>query len=160
MQTIIAKHFKFNYRTLVKRVKYRTNNNEHDAEDVVMEAYTRALLYKDSFELGLPFSHWFGRIVSNCLKDWKREQYNGTLTDEFDERDVEPTPDKSIAENLIKKISIEIDKVENEEHKEILRLNLVYGFKLREVAQITNLKYKNIDLIIQRFKEQLKEKHA
>lgn len=159
MQTIIEKHFKFNYNTIVKRVKWRTNGNEADAEDVVMEAYVRALRYKDSFEMGNPFNYWFGRIVSNALKDWKREQFNSTLTDEFEEDKSVPSKDTSMHDALIQKIALEIDALEEEEHKEVLRLSLMYGFKLRQVVQITNLKYKTIDQIIQRFKARLKEKH-
>jgi len=160
MHTIIAKHFLFNRSTLVKRVKYRTNGNEADAEDVVQEAYCRALKYKDSFEMGMNFGHWFSRIVANAYKDWKREQYNHSLNEEFDENEVEPTEDNSVQNNLIKRIAHEIDLVADTNHKEILRLHLVFGFKLREVVQITHLKYREVTYIITKFKEQLKVRHA
>ena len=160
MHTIIAKHFLFNRCTLVKRVKYRTNGNEADAEDVVQEAYCRALKYKDSFEMGMNFGHWFSRIVANAYKDWKREQYNHSLNEEFDENEVEPTEDSSVQDNLINRISQEIELLEDVEHKSILRLHFVYGFKLRELAQISPLKYREIVYIITKFKEQLKVRHA
>lgn len=160
MQTIIAKHFKFNYNTLVKRVKYRTGNNEADAEDVVMEAYVRAIQYKESFEMGSPFNLWFSRILSNCLKDWKREQFNQGCTESFDEEEVDPLPDPAEKKNLLDTLQKEIWAVEDENHREVLKLYYLYGFKLREVVQITNMKYQTANQIIHRFKNKMKEKHV
>lgn len=160
MQTIIEKHFKFNYRTMVKRVKYRTNNNEADAEDVVMEAYTRALKYKDTFEMGSPFNNWFGRIVSNSLKDWKAEQFNHSISEEFDEQEIEPIPDFKLESQLLEIIHQHIQGLKNEQIKEILCLYFTHGFKTREVSQISDVNYNTVHSVIKRFKQSMKEAHA
>ncbi|HET8689274.1 MAG TPA: sigma-70 family RNA polymerase sigma factor [Methanosarcina sp.] len=160
MDSIIRKFYLHNYKNLVKRIKYRTNNNEADAEDVVQEAFTRALKYKNSFEMGLPFNLWFSRILSNALKDWKREQFNNPTPDDFEDGDSVPAEDSTMRRKLMAKIKEEILSLDNEGHKEVLMLNMIYGFKLREVVVITDLKYKTVDQIVQRFKNAMKEKYV
>lgn len=155
----LEKHFKETYKTLVKIFKYRTDNNEADAEDIIMEAYARALKYKSSFDSSKEFSFWFNRIVINAYKDWKREKFNGSPHEELIEDKIEPVEKSEIREELLKHILSKIEEIDNEIHKEVISLNIIEGFKLKEIVQITNLKYKNVDIIIQRFKNKLKENH-
>lgn len=159
MHSIIEKHYRHNFSSLVKRVRYRTNGNDHDAEDIVQEAYCRALKYQHSFEMGMNFGHWLSRIVANSFKDWKREQYNGTLTDEFDEDEVEPIEERHTQNNLIARIQEEIGYL-IPEHQEIVRLNLESGSTPREITQITNIKLNTVKQVLSRFKQKIREQYA
>ena len=64
------------FRTLVERhsravfrVAYRMTGNEHDAEDVVQEAFLRAYHNLGRFEERARFASWLHRIAANCAYD-------------------------------------------------------------------------------------------
>lgn len=54
------------------RVAYRMTGNEHDADDVVQEAFLRAYRQLDSFEERANFGTWLHRIAINCALDLLR----------------------------------------------------------------------------------------
>ena len=64
------------------RVAYRMTGNEHDADDVVQEAFLRAYRQLDSFEERANFGTWLHRIAINCALDLLRargrlDRHNG-----------------------------------------------------------------------------------
>ena len=54
------------------RVAYRMTGNQHDADDVVQEAFLRAYRQIDSFEERANFGTWLHRIAINCALDLLR----------------------------------------------------------------------------------------
>jgi RNA polymerase sigma-70 factor (ECF subfamily) len=56
------------------RVAYRMTGNEHDADDVVQEAFLRAYRQIDRFEERANFSTWLHRIAINCALDLLRSR--------------------------------------------------------------------------------------
>jgi RNA polymerase sigma-70 factor (ECF subfamily) len=67
------------------RVAYRMTGNEHDADDVVQEAFLRAYKQLESFEERANFGTWLHRITVNCALDLLRargrmeKRYGGDL---------------------------------------------------------------------------------
>ena len=59
---------------LVFRVAYRLTGNEHDAEDVVQEAFLRAHRRLGLFEDRSNFASWIYRIAANCAYDLLRSR--------------------------------------------------------------------------------------
>ena len=53
----------------VFRLAYRMTKNEHDAEDVVQEAFLKAYRSIDRFEERAHFGSWIYRIAANCAYD-------------------------------------------------------------------------------------------
>ena len=53
----------------VFRLAYRMTRNEHDAEDVVQEAFLKAYRSLDRFEERAHFGSWIYRIAANCAYD-------------------------------------------------------------------------------------------
>ena len=53
----------------VFRLAYRMTRNEHDAEDVVQEAFLKAYRSLDRFEERSHFGSWIYRIAANCAYD-------------------------------------------------------------------------------------------
>jgi RNA polymerase sigma-70 factor (ECF subfamily) len=53
----------------VFRVAYRITGNEHDAEDVVQEAFLKAWKQLATFEDRSSFGSWVHRIAANCAYD-------------------------------------------------------------------------------------------
>jgi RNA polymerase sigma factor (sigma-70 family) len=60
-------HYRINFETLVKKIRSFAGSH-HAAEDVVQEAYTRAIRSYDD-ERVLEFNPWFNTILANSLKD-------------------------------------------------------------------------------------------
>lgn len=153
----IEEHYIKNYALLIKRFKRRAGT-EWDAEDVVQEAYYRALKYSHTFVEGMNFQHWFTRIVINVLKDHYSD-ISCMDSVEFDEELLEPDYHNSLPKDAQQVLKEEVEAITNSDHREVVNLYFIYGFKLREINQIVEMKYKNIDLIIQRFRKMLKEKY-
>jgi RNA polymerase sigma-70 factor (ECF subfamily) len=87
------------FRLLVERhsrslfkLAYRMTGNEHDAEDVVQEAFLKAYRNLDRFEERSQVSSWLYRIASNCAFDvLRRRQRRDSRLDSLDVDDA-PEP--------------------------------------------------------------------
>jgi RNA polymerase sigma-70 factor (ECF subfamily) len=58
----------------VFRLAYRMTRNEHDAEDVVQEAFLKAYRGLERFEERAHFGSWIYRIAANCAYDSLRSR--------------------------------------------------------------------------------------
>jgi len=58
----------------VFRLAFRMTGNEHDAEDVVQEAFLRAYRRLGQFDFRAQFGSWLHRIVANCAYDLLRSR--------------------------------------------------------------------------------------
>ena len=56
------------------RLAYRMSGNEHDAEEIVQDAFLRAYRRLDRFESRSNFGTWLYRICANCALDRMRKQ--------------------------------------------------------------------------------------
>ncbi len=159
MYQLIEEHFRNNYRNWVVRINHRVKNVP-DAEDIVMEAYARALQYADTYDKDKPFDHWFSRIVSNCVKAWKREQHNQhAYAEEFNENEMNPVSDPSIKRDLMETLRVEIEAIDDPMHVEILKLHYLSGYKTKDIVMITNYTYGCVNMAIHRFKYKCKDRY-
>ena len=70
------------------RLAYRMTGNEHDAEDVVQDAFLKAYRNLDRFEERSQVSSWLYRIAANCAFDvLRRRQRRDSPTDSLDVED-------------------------------------------------------------------------
>lgn len=155
MNKEIEEHYIKNRRMLVKRLTFKTGSVQ-DAEDVVQEAYCRALKYIASFDQAASFENWFTRILRNSVKEWERLKFNQPQTESFDEEQVEPIPDTSMKKRMLQSIGEAVNKEKNEFTKEILKLYYLQGFKLTEIVQITNTNYTAVNNMVHKFKRAIK----
>lgn len=154
MYSIIEKHFLHNKDSLVKKMKNRTKNLQ-DAEDIIQEAYYRALKYANTFEMGMPFNFWFSRIISNVYRDFLSERELDNV--EFDEERVEGFSDAVVHKNSLDAF---IEDMRTHHEREILELYFIHGFKLSEAVQITDRGYREVNNILTYFKKKSKEKYG
>jgi len=56
------------------RLAYRMTGNEHDAEEIVQDAFLRAFRRLERFESRSNFGTWLYRICANCALDRMRKQ--------------------------------------------------------------------------------------
>lgn len=116
-------------------------HEETDAEDVVQEAYLRALKYFDGFHGGDSRS-WMLKIVRNTCFSWLQKNRTLEHFDEFDEElhQVETNnPETILIEKiegqLLKQILAELPL----EFREIIVLREVEGLSYKEIAVVTDL---------------------
>lgn len=155
MNDIIKNHYKENYDLLVKRMARRLDSVE-DGEDVVQEAFTRAIQYYKSWT-GNRFENWFNVILSNTYKRFVSERRMGGLSKPLDDslEEIEPiTVDylDTIASSELKAL---INK-RGSRDKDILMLNIFYGYSWSEIAAILCISKKAIDGVVYRFNLELK----
>lgn len=158
MITIIEKYYKANFDKLVKRMSFRAGTVQ-DAEDIVQDAFERAIKYKESFEIGLPFNHWFQRILNNALKQHKNMQKGFNHPVELEEEHLEPVECPGYNKQLRRQIEQEMQGL-SDESCEIVILYFTYGYRIKDIVEITNLKYKVVDNAIQRFKHTIRQKYG
>lgn len=138
----------------IKMMTRILNGDWAAAEDVVQEAYTRAISYYSSYDSNRgSLTPWFNRILFNALRDIQREYKavaQHSVKEEFSIEDVITSADQldSIVSN--------IEEVVNEKHQRVLYLFYVLGYNSREIAEIEDdITQSNVTTIVARFKETL-----
>lgn len=151
----IEDHFRKNQGALVKRVKYRVGT-QWDAEDVVQEAYYRALKYRFSFIEGTNMDFWFNRILKNAITDYMKAEREYAGMEDVDDDEGEPVENENIPDSIKREIRHAISQLPDNQ-REVVELHLVYGYELKQILQIVDMKYQNINQILKRFKRSIKD---
>lgn len=121
------------------------------AEDVVQEAFCRALQYWPSYDPKRgPLKPWFNRIMFNALRDIQQE-YNNRPKEDCEGISLEDVlSSNSLPETVVESI----ESVENDSHQRVLYLFYVLGYNSREISQIEEkMSQTNVTTIVNRFKE-------
>ncbi len=118
--------------------------NEHDAEDIVQEAFLRALRSFDTFTMGRDARAWLLTIVRNCCRTWHRRNHSHETTTEWD---VDSQPAASTWSDpeamLLKHADSELIRQAMEqlpfEYQEILILRELEELSYKEIAQVIEI---------------------
>lgn len=118
--------------------------NEHDAEDVVQEAFLRALRSFETFQIDRDVRAWFLTIVRNTCYTWMRQnrprESTTPLEDDLQSA-IEPGLDPETV--LIKKVNAQLVRQALEEmpfaYREILVLRELEDFSYKEIAKLIDL---------------------
>ena len=155
---IIEEHYKANYKRLVKMYSYRAGGVQ-DAEDVVQDAYTRALMYIDNPERIQVFNRWFISILKNALEDHLRHYKRGQPESLPEEEELTPTlcgKERGVFLKEIKKKLKEFDQPT----QEVLTLYFLFGYSPRNISKIVELNYKRIQNIIGIYKAGIRKEYG
>ena len=117
--------------------------NPADADDIVQEAFLRALRFFDGFRGG-DSRAWLLKIVRNTSYSWLRKNRPAQLTDEFDET---IHSDENADENAEMKL---LSRAESERvinalealpltFREILVLREIEGLSYKEISEVTGV---------------------
>lgn len=150
---LIEKHFVANRSRLVKKMFFRSGNME-DAEDIVQEAYYRALKYARGYD-GMHFDQWFSTILNNCLRDQKNMQNNHSL-DMFDEEEAEGSPCTHYSEHVMREV-YELIATKSLVQQEVLNLHFQQEYSPIDISRMTEHSYAKCHQIILRFRNELKD---
>jgi RNA polymerase sigma-70 factor (ECF subfamily) len=127
------------------RLAVAMTGNMEDARDALQDAFVKAYDALDRFELGRPFGPWFYQILRNQCRDLLRSRQARFQKEALDERlelrpaDPERSPERqrqrSAAQELLWKALEQV----GEEHREVLVLKELQGFRYSEIAEILEI---------------------
>ncbi len=153
---LINEFYQKNYDRQVNSIRRSLKFNKHLAEDVVQEAYVRAMEHIKSYdEKKGKFGPWFNKILYNTLRSMQLEfGYSISLSDSTE----------IIDENSLEYFIIlhqEINQVKNTKHREVLCLFYINGYTSQEIiSQVGGLTRTNVTTICNRFRDHLKERYG
>lgn len=144
---------------LLRRLSYSAGTPEA-AEDVLQEAFVRALTYWNTFDpANKELGAWFSTILKNSLRDFKRDEWLFGMGEEFDEELYDPQEMAVPEGELIRQIYDMVEeKVPNQ--KEILLLHFEKNYSPKDIHNITGLKVSTVSQVIWRFKKEVKDKYG
>lgn len=154
--TIVGEYYAKEFDNLVRRLS-RGAGSVSNAEDVVQEAFSRALKYFHSFDpTKKSFQTWFSVILVNAYNAFRNEELRGGAVVELDEEMVGQEDLPHYEGNLLDKVKELIEKKSPYE-AEVLDLYFIQGLKPREIVEVTDVKLRTAESYIYQFKIYLRE---
>ena len=159
----IENFYRENYRQQVKKVGYMLSGDFNSAQDVVQEAYRRAVKYESSYVEGrASLKTWFNTILYNSFHDWQRlDRDKGIvktpLTDDVQEEVV------FIQSNEFRGlINKEVDALMGDDKvRVVLHLWYILGYSAKEISEVVDhMTVTNVTTLTNRFKKLMYEKHS
>ncbi len=152
---LISTHYVKNYDRFVKQAVRRVpNNSKALAEEVVQEAYARALKYFRTFNKKTnTFDIWFNSILRNTINDCRTiEKDHGATVELHDNiEELVPPRNKTDVALLLKAIN----EMEREKDIHVLSLFFITGYRSRDIAEYLGTNHNTIRQIILRFKNKV-----
>ena len=132
-----------------------------DAEDIVQEAFLRALRFFDSFRGG-DSRAWLLKIVRNTSYSWVRKNRPAQLADEFDET---IHSNETSSENAEAKLlsRVESERVRNALEalplgsREVLVLREIEGLSYKEISEVTGVAMGTVMSSLSRARQRLRD---
>src|SRR4051794_39735154 len=135
--------------------------NPADADDIVQEAFLRALRFFDGFR-GRDSRAWLLKIVRNSSYSWVRKNRPAQLADEFDESLHSGDTSVENAESTL------LSRAESERvrealellpltFREILVLREIEGLSYKEIAEVTGVAMGTVMSSLSRARQKLRE---
>lgn len=148
-----------NQRQYINMAKRFTDNDEYLAEDIVQEAFVRALHYSDSYNPKLAdLEVWLKSIMYICGVDHKRDEIMRGMTREVEEKDLITESDNGNDNKMLKEIKNEIEELSGMQ-KHICFLYFIRGYKPREIVEATGAKPQTVRTVVYRFSKRLEERY-
>ena len=154
---VIEDFYRANYKGLLKQVRGPTGT-PHNAEDVVQEAFTRALEYCSAWDPTYPFENWFSRILQNSLRTFNADRRaHGMVTadDVFDP----PLNQDAYLVSLLGEIKKDLQAIP-EERKEIIELSFFQGLDAKDISRIVNKSPGMIRTTLSRYREEVRDRYG
>lgn len=156
----LEQFYKDNFDRLVVQYSRRAGSVEN-AEDVLQEAFYRALRYHDSYNPEIrSFETWFNSIAKRALYDLKRENMRQGMTVLMEEALVE---DVTELDGYVQRLAGEIEDLikakRNPEHRSILYLYFIRNYKPSDIVNVVDTSNKTIRQTVWRFKNEVKDKY-
>lgn len=135
------------------------SRNDHDAEDIVQEAYLRALRFFGGFR-GNDARPWLLAIVRNTCYDWMRKNRSQDLAESFDEEahtmtDESETPEMHLLRNADReRVRAALESLPIV-WREVVILREFEGLSYKEIATVAGIKIGTVMSRLARARERL-----
>jgi RNA polymerase sigma factor (sigma-70 family) len=156
MYLLIESHYREQFERLVK-VYTRYLGSKERAEDVIQEAYTRALAYYSSYDRARDFNKWFNSIIAAALRDNKRATIMHGMVDISEAEDV-PVKASAIPSIMLDRVLQRIN-TKPEQEANVLKLALVQQYRPSEISSLVELSSGAIRMIVHRFRQEIKDEY-
>lgn len=156
------------YKDKVFQICFRMIGNRHEAEDIAQEAFIRAYVNINSFNINLKFSTWLYRIATNLCIDRIRKKKPDyyldaeiagteglTMYSQIDSKTPLPEDDIESLE-LQETIQREISKLP-EKYRSVIILKYIEELSLNEISEILDLPLGTVKTRIHRGREALRK---
>jgi RNA polymerase sigma-70 factor (ECF subfamily) len=135
--------------------------DEHDAEDVVQDAFVRALRFFDGFR-GDDARSWLLAIVRNTSYDFLRRHHPHEVTEPFDEEFHSPTVEGQSPETLLLRRTDQVMVRRALEMlplawREIIILREFEGLSYKQIAEVAGIKIGTVMSRLARARGQLQQ---
>ncbi|UQD50790.1 RNA polymerase sigma factor SigW [Bacillus methanolicus] len=156
------------YKDKVFQLCYRMLGNRHEAEDIAQEAFIRAYVNINSFNINLKFSTWLYRIATNlCIDRIRKKKPDYYLDAEVSGSDgltmySQIAADTALPEEELQSLELqetiqkEISKLP-EKYRTVIVLRYIEELSLNEISEILDLPLGTVKTRIHRGREALRQ---
>lgn len=152
--SLIDEHYKKHFGQLSKRYA-RSTGSDAAGEDIVHDAYEKAMRYYGSYDGSKEFERWFSLILRNSYRDYMRHE-RGQPTEPLDEFVLEGIECDGLVRRIWKEVEDIIEEV-NPNHREILHLHYIKDYPITDISYITEHSLSNCTQVVSRFRKKIKE---
>lgn len=157
MYNTIEEHYRSNFGSSVSKLRGRYGI---DAEDIVQEAYVRALTYHATFQYDGDFNRWFGRILANTILTYRHGQLGFVHEEEPDEEitwDGRPDPETLSSALNLYEVTREMMKTKTPQEYDILNDLIFHDRTVIETAKDNEVTPGKVWSVLRRFRRELTE---
>lgn len=133
--------------------------NREIAEDVVQEAFARALKFYPSFDFERgKFSSWFNSILYNALRDVQNQNKSTVEIEvaDYNAEDILNMGSEGMTDEMRAVVVSSLKAVKNQKHRRVLELFYTMGYSSKEIAMIErDVTQSNVTTVVMRFKNSL-----
>ncbi len=150
----IETYYRENYKRLVNLARKRVGNYSlPNAEDAVMEAFSRACRYFRTYDKDKNFDDWFKGILHNCINQIKKDERDKGVVVRDDVEDIPTTEQREVV--FTKEVESVLASVSPRD-QEVLNMYFFYGYKSIEISKLTSISHDSVRDIIRRFRIKLR----
>ena len=138
--------------------------NDSDADDVVQEAFLRALKYFGGFrgEGASQSRAWLLAIVRNMAHSWRRRLHTGSSTTEFDETVhseaiADEHPGSALSRRDLRETLAEVLDRLPPEFREVIVLREMEGLSYKEISEVADVPVGTVMSRLSRARKRLQE---
>jgi RNA polymerase sigma-70 factor (ECF subfamily) len=160
---LYERYYRYVFKTILKHI-----GNYHDAQDLSQDIFLKLLTALKNYERKGAFKRYLNVIIRNEVISYHRRNMRAAAESmDSDEEvgrrvrqihDPSPLPDETVIEGEMREMTFRaIDRIRNRANREALRMRLLYGLDVKEIAEIIGCSENAVRIKICRACEELKE---